>query len=206
MELTDAKSDDPNMAMGIEMMKGTTTEIYFVDGKYMTEMSMMGGMVNMKNVVNTESKNMDMFMDAMGSKMWIETNMDEAKEMNKQNATDMSQLKVEYDKSQTKKILGYTAHKATINMPNNAGKIEGWVTNEIITDANVIQGMEDLKLEGFPLEFTMNTPQMTLTFSTTDIKESVDKSKFDIKTDGYKKMTMEEFQKSMGGMGGGLGF
>jgi len=204
MEITEATSDDPQMAMGLEMMKGSTTEIFFTDGKYLTKMNMMGGMVTMANHVDTKTEQMNMLFDAMGNKMWIESSLEEAKK--NKPTQDMGDFKVDYDKSQTKEILGYKAYKATITIPNDQNmKVEGWVTEEIKTDANIIQGMEDLKLAGFPLEFSIVNPQMKMTFAATDIKDTVEDSVFEIKTDGYKKMTMEEFTQQMGGMGG-MGF
>lgn len=206
MEITEATSDDPQMAMGLEMMKGSETEIFFTKGKYMTTMNMMGGMIKMNNLVDTESNKMDMLFDAMGNKMWVDTNLDEAKK--NKPTQDMSDYKVTYDREVTKEILGYKAFKTTISMPANPGMtVEGWVTDEIKTDANIIQGMEDLKLEGFPLEFSIvnSNPSMKMTFSAKDVKDSVDDKVFTLNTTGYTKMTMEEFSKQMGGMGG-MGF
>jgi len=205
MEITEATSDDPQMKMGLEMMQGSFTEIFFTEGKYKTEMSMMGGMVQMNNLVDVSTNKMDMLMDAMGNKIWVETNLDEAK-ANKPANQDMSDFEVSYDKSQTKEILGYNAYKATITVPNDQGMtVEGWITEEIETDANIIQGMQDLKLQGFPLEFSIVNPKMKMTFSAVDIKESVSEDEFTLNTEGYKKMTMQEFNESMGGMGG-MGF
>jgi hypothetical protein len=204
MEITEATSDDPQMAMGLEMMKGSVTEIFFTEGKYKTSMNMMGGMVKMDNIVDVSTNKMDMLFDAMGSKSWVDTDLDEAKK-NKPATQNMEEFEVEYDKSQTKTILGYEAYKATISIPNIQGMVvTGWITEAIKTDANIIQGMDDLKLQGFPLEFSLSNPQMKMTFSATDIKDTVDESQFVIKTDGYKKMTMKEFQNTMGGMGMGF--
>ncbi len=205
MEITDASSEDPNMAMGLEMMKGSTTEIYFSKDKYVTVMDMMGGMVSIKNYVDTKSEKMDMLFDAMGNKMWIDSNLKDMKK-NKPVKQDMSKMDVKYDKSETKDILGYKAYKTTITIPDTDGmKVIGWITEDIKTEAMIIQGMEDLKLNGFPLEFSIVSPQMKITFAAKEIKDTVDEGIFALKTEGYKKMTMEEFSKQMGGMGG-MGF
>ncbi len=205
MEITEVTSDDPQMAIGLEMMKGSVTEIYFVEGKYRTAMNMMGGMVRMDNLVDANAQKMDMLFDAMGKKIWVDTDLEEAKK-NKPANQNMEDYKVDYDKSQTKNILGYDTYKATIAIPNNQGMtVEGWITEDIKTDANIIQGMEDLKLQGFPLEFSVVSPQVKMTFAATEIKDNVDENIFVLKTDGYKKMTMKEFSETMGGMGG-LGF
>ena len=205
MEITDVVSDDPQMAMQLEMMKGSVTEIYFTEGKYKTTMNMMGGMIQMDNLVDVDANKMDMLFNAMGNKMWVDTNLDEAKK-NKPATQNMEDFDVVYDKEQTKEILGYTAYKATIKIPNGQGmNVEGWITEDIKTDANIIQGMEDLKLKGFPLEFSIVGPQMKMTFSATEIKNTVADSEFELKTAGYTKMTMKEFSDAMGGMGG-MGF
>lgn len=205
MEVVEASSDDPQMAMGLEMLKGSTTETYFKKDHYVTKMDMMGGMVSVLNYVNTATNKMDMLMDAMGNKMWIETDMDEAKSMQPSNMKP-EDFKIDYDMETTKEIMGYKAFKTTISVPVQDGMtVTGWLTKDIKTDANVIQGMNELKLEGFPLEFTIDSPMMKMTYTTVDIKSEVDESIFEPSTEGYKKMTMEEFTKSMGGMGG-LGF
>lgn len=205
LEITEVASDDPNTAAQLEMMKGMTTELFFSKEKYKTTMTMMGGMIRMNNIVDVETKNIDMLIDAMGQKLWVNTNTDKAKEG--PGAQDMSDFKVEYDKTKTKDILGYSAYSATITSESNPGMtIEGWVTEDIKTDANIIQGMDDLKLQGFPLQFSVINSGATLTFSATEIKESVDDSVFVLKTDGYQKLTPEEFQEMMGAFGGGMGF
>jgi len=52
----------------------------------------------------------------------------------------------------------------------------------------------------------MESPQMSMTMETKELSDKMDESSLTVDTGGYKKMTMEEFQKSMGGMGGGMGF
>ena len=80
--------------------------------------------------------------------------------------------------------------------------LSGYVTAEIKTKANIIQGFQSLEFEGYPMEFSIGSPQFSMTMTAIDVKDSVDENKFLLDTKGYKKMTMDEFQKSMGGMGG----
>lgn len=206
IEITEVDSDDPQIAAQLEMMKGMTTELYFSKEKYKTTMTMMGGMVKMNNVVDIETNSLDILIDAMGQKVWVNTDKDTAKE-SQPGAQDMSDFKVEYDKTKTKDILGYSAYSATIKSESNPNMtIEGWVTEDIKTDANMIQGMDDLKLEGFPLEFSVLNSNTKLTFKAVEVKESVDADVFVLKTAGYQKLTPEEFKEMMGAFGGGMGF
>ena len=204
MEITDVASEDEQTNMMLQMMKGTQTEVFFKGDAYVTSMDMMGGMVKTQTFVNEKNKSFDMLMDAMGQKYWINSNLDEAR--NSENAKVAENAKVTYNKEDTKEILGYKAYRVDIELPGQEGlAITGYVSEEIKTKANLMQGMESLKLDGYPLEFTVNNPQMKLTMTTVEITDKVDESRLELKTDGFQKMTMEEFTQQMGA-GMGLGF
>lgn len=203
MEITKIESDDEAMAAQLQMLKGTTTDIYFAPEQYMSEMSMMGGLMNIKNKVGTESGKMDMYMDMMGQKMWIETNTDESAK-GKPTTADVD---ISYDKANTKEILGYDCYLMTIKSPEmQGGSLTAYVTEEIKSNAKFIQGYENIEYNGFPLEVTLGMPMMTMTMETTAINKEVPAGAFDVNTTGYEKMTMDEFTEKMGGMGAGLGF
>jgi hypothetical protein len=200
MEITKVTSDDPQMAMGLEMMKGSQTEVVFKEDQYITSVDMMGGMVKMKIFVEQSKNAMNMLMDAMGNKTWIETKLDETQDAKEKEISALT--KVEYDKNDTKEVLGYKCYKMTITNPEMEGTtVTGYVTEDIKTKANIIQGFQSVNLAGYPMEFTMNNSKFSMTMTAVDLKETVDESKFNLDTKGYKKMTMEEFKKSMGGFG-----
>ncbi|MBC7886205.1 MAG: hypothetical protein H7X99_12065 [Saprospiraceae bacterium] len=205
MELTNVNSDDPQMAMNLEMMKGSRTDLYFKADKYVTYMDMMGGMVKMKIYVEQVKEEMNMFFDMMGQKMWIESTFDKAQSAQQKEISAKSNIV--YDKADTKDILGYKCYKMTVTNPEMEGvTVNGYVTEDIKTKANLIQGFQSLEFAGYPMEFTIGNPQFSMTMTAIEINDKVDDAKFVYDTKGYKKMTMEEFQKSMGGMGGGFGF
>lgn len=204
MEITKIESDDEQMAAQMQMLKGTQTDTYFTQEQYKSVMSIMGGMMNVTNVVNNESGKMDMYMDMMGQKMWIDTNMEEAGK-DKPSTED---VKITYDKANTKEILGYNCYMMTISSPEmEGGTVQAYITQDIKSDAKFIQGYEKVKFEGFPLEVTLKMPQMTMTMETTKLEKTVPADAFTISTEGYQKMTMSQFTEKMGGMGaGGFGF
>ena len=78
MEITEVTSDNPQMAQGLEMMIGTQTELFFNKEKSVNKMSMMGGMVENNTYVDFNTDKINILMNAMGNKMWIETNKDES--------------------------------------------------------------------------------------------------------------------------------
>lgn len=201
MEITDVNSDNEQMMSGLQMLKGSESVYTFMKGKYFTSMNMMGGMIKMDNHVNSSTQKMDMLMDMMGNKIWIDTNMEEAKGGKSVQSIDPSKIKISYDPADTKQIEGFDcyAFTAVIDDPQAKTEISGYITEGIKTDGNLVQGLGDANFKGFPLEFTVKNPMMSMKMATVSIEEEVDASVFEFSTEGYQKMTFEEFIKSTGG-------
>jgi len=199
MELTDIQADDPQMAMQLEMMKGTTVSISFNKEKYVTDMNMMGGMVVTKSYVVEAEKKLNLFMDMMGQKFWIESDLEETVTPEQKEMAEKS--KITYDENDKKEILGYPCYKMMIHNPDMEMEVTGYVTEAIKTKANVIRGFETLEYKGLPLEFTAQNSAFSMTMTATKLDDKVDSSVFNFDSPGYKKMTMKEFQDSFGGMG-----
>ncbi|MBK8080592.1 MAG: hypothetical protein IPN49_16185 [Saprospiraceae bacterium] len=79
--------------------------------------------------------------------------------------------------------------------------VNAYITEEVRSNAKIIKGYEALSYAGFPLEYKIGNDAFSMTTTTKSIENKVDASKFKIDGTGYTKMTMEEFQKSFGGMG-----
>ncbi len=204
MEITDVKADDPQMEMGLAALVGSQTELVFAEGQYVTNMDMMGGMISMKSHVKQGENKFNMLMDAMGNKIWVESDLDKAQSNAEKEMA--AQSKITYDKNATKEILGYKCYKMTLTNPEMEGlTLIGYVTPDIKTPANIVQGFQSVEFEGYLMEYTLGNPQFSMTFAAVKISDTVDEKQFDLDTKGYKKMTMDEFQKTMGAMGG-MGF
>ena len=207
VEITDVSSDNEQIAAQLEMMKGSITEYMFSEEKSMVSADMMGGMIKIKSIINNSDEHMTMLFDAMGQKMMIESTKAERDKAGAESNADMEGIEVIYDESDTKEILGYKCVKATLKsdeeMPMNFSM---YVAKDIKASNKLIQGLQAFEMKGFPLEYTMETPQMNMTFTATDLQKSLDKSVFDVNTSGYTKMSFDEFQQQMGAMGGGMGF
>jgi hypothetical protein len=204
MEITKVGSDDPETDMMLVGMKGTQTDVYFKGDQYVTSMEMMGGMMKIKVMVNQANKRMNLLMDMMGQKTWVESGVEERSEEQKQVANSS---KITYDKTDTKEILGYKCYKVAVTNPEMEGTtVTGYVTEDIKTKANIIQGFQSLEFSGFTMEYTLSNPQFSMTMTAVQVREKVDDGIFYMDTQGYKKMTMEEFQKTMGSAGGSFGF
>lgn len=206
MELTEVSAEDPAMNAQLGMMKGSTTNLYFNQDKTMTKMDMMGGMMEMTIVADSDTKAGFMLfnMDMLGQKVKVDITEEDAAQ--RQKESEATEFEVTYDKSDTKEIAGYKTYKAMISGPQLQGAtITAYVTQDIKIDADVIQGVDASKIDGFPLEYTMNAQGIKMVYTTVEIKDDIDASVFDVNTDGYETQTMEEFTKTMGAMGG-MGF
>jgi len=206
MELTEASSDNEQMAAAFEMMKGSETNYFFNEDVALVKQSFMGGMVSMSTHSNLKSDATTLLFDMMGQKMMVETT---SEELNSANNTPeakkaMENMEVKYDKADTKNILGYNCYKANVGIGNGMN-VSLYVTDDIKANNSLIKGLETVKLNGFPLEMVMDTPDFKMVYTTTEILKDVSTAELEINTTGYKKMTFDEFQQTMGAMGG-MGF
>lgn len=209
MEITDVASPDEQMAAGLEMLKGTETEYFFNKENSLVKANMMGGMMEMTSLVDNETEDLLFLMNMMGKKMAVESTKEErdaeaAVEGTKQ--FDPSDMNITYDESDTKKILGYNCIKATVENEDAEFGFTMYVSEEIKASNKLIQGLQDLDIRGFPLEYVMEMEQMQMTYTAIAIEEEVDTKVFDVSDEGYQKMSFSEFMEQMGSMGGGMGF
>lgn len=208
MEITNVASEDESIAAGMEMLKGTETSYYFNKEKSLVKANMMGGMMEMNTLVNNEDEFVTFTMNMMGQKMLVESTKEErdAQQAKAGEMPDMSDFEITYDEEDTKEILGYNCFKANVVNEENDFNFIMYVTEDIKASNKMIQGLQELDIRGFPLEYMMDMAQMQMTYTATEVSEKVSDDVFAIDTEGYKKMTFEEFMETMGSMGGGMGF
>lgn len=202
MEIVDISSDNPGVAAQAEGMKGTKTYVSFMGKKSVTKMDIMGGMVKI-DLHNDENGAMDMIMDAMGQKIWVNASKLEMDRMKAESDSPLEEMDIEYDKADTKEIAGYKCHKMTVTFPDNEdASLEAYVTNDLDISASIIQGIEMDQFEGFPLEYVFNNGMMTTTVSAVEFKKEVDITVFEKNTDGYTKMSLQDLINMSGGQMG----
>lgn len=187
----------PGASEEMAAMGESTITVHFDEKTQATDMSMMGGMMLMKTIVPTgNKKESKMTMEVMGMKYEITDIGEEANKAtnsvgNLENATE-----IVYDKKDTKEILGFKCYKATISM-NDGSKSIFYVTDAIAPQA--VEADAKVKLTGYPLEMTVQTEQGDMVMKATKFSKDVAAEAFKV-GEGYTKVTMEEFQKQMGGM------
>jgi GLPGLI family protein len=200
-EITDIKSEMAELAM----LKGTEMELYFNDGNQKMAIALMGGLMRIQTILNNNAKNQNtVLMDMMGKKIQLAGLDEEAMKQNPMMSLGNAGENLEYkiNKKDKKKIAGYKCRKATAKLPQGM-EMNVYVTKKIQPKNSLMQKALG-GLEGFPLEFTIDTGAgVAVTFAAQEVEGNFDAATFNI-PDGYKKMTLEEFQKEMGGMN--LGF
>lgn len=188
----------PNVSEEMAAMGESTITVHFDEKTQATYMSMMGGMMLMKTIVpNENKKDSKMTMEVMGMKYEITDVGDQATKANKGLGDLENAKEIVYDKKDTKEIVGFKCHKATITM-NDGTKSIFYVTDAIASQTPTSQDTK-VKLSGYPLEITVQTPQGEMVMKATKFSKEIPVEAFKV-GEGFTKITMEEFQKQMGGM------
>lgn len=187
----------PGASEEMAAMGESTITVHFDEKTQATDMSMMGGMMLMKTIVPVENKkDSKMTMEVMGMKYEI-TDAGEEASKNTSGLSNLDNAKeIVYDKKDTKDIVGFKCYKATINM-NDGTKSTFYITDAIAPQ--VEKADAKVKLTGYPLEMTVQTAQGDMVMKATKFSKEIPADAFKI-GEGFTKITLEEFQKQMGGM------
>jgi len=79
--ITDLQVDDPSVAPQLQMIKTATMNISFTKDQSLITGNVMGGMMKMQILLNSDPKDMLMLIDAMGQKMMTVLNANDFTEM-----------------------------------------------------------------------------------------------------------------------------
>ncbi len=202
-EITDIESEMSELAM----LKGTEVDMYFSEAKQKVDFALMGGLMRVQTIIDNNNKDQNvMLMDMMGKKIQIDGMNEEDLKKNPMmslGGTGEQSLEYKIDKKSKKKIAGYKTCKATAELPQGMEMIVYFTKKIRPKNSYISKAMGGL--DGFPLQFVIETGMgMALTFTAQEVKGGVDLANFRV-PDGYDKMTLEELQKELGGLGG-LGF
>ena len=79
--------------------------------------------------------------------------------------------------------------------------IEAYITEDIKTKANLIQGFETLDLDGYHMEIIIKNKSFTIQMEATKIDKMLDESLFALNTKGYQKLSMQELMEKFKAFG-----
>lgn len=199
MEVTDIQAADPATAQQMEaIFKTMKLDIYHTDGVTVSNVDMMNGMSNTKVFYSPSTDKTIMYMDIMGQKIKVIPTEAEVKQMKAESEAKKPVIKkVDGD---TKQIAGYNCQKYLVT--NEGNTMELYVAPDLKIGTKTLQGMENIQLDGFPLEYTVDAAGNKITMTTTKVEKEVDNSKVTEPTGKYKEMNFADFKAQMGGMMG----
>lgn len=190
----DVSSDEPEMAMAISMMQGTTLDIYFKDKSTRTDVS-MGAIMKIQTIIDGTSEDVLMLMSGMVGKKAIKTSIEELEKQSKDEEEPQFDVQLI---DETKELAGYKCKKAVLT-DEEGNEMTFWYTEDIKVNSKGQNYLND-KVPGFPMQYEMNQGGMLMSF-TIDSFEKKLKNASELFSqeipDGYEEMTMEELQ-SMG--------
>lgn len=206
MEMT-MKSDDPQMQAQLEMMGGATMnmEILFKEGKNRTNISGMGGMMDMSTILDIDEKKGLILQNMMGQRMAspLDKEMVE-KQFNTQGelSEDIEIIKT----TETAEILGYSCQKYLIkNATGTTEPVQLFVTDAFEIPASQFQAQYGRGVKGFPLRIVMNNvngQSMSMTIEATEVSEEAPADGlFDLTIpEGYEEVEPSDLPGAGGGM------
>ena len=188
------ETDDPQMEQQMAMMANSSMTMYMKDQKFRQETNIGNGLMVTTSIVDGETKKGVILMNGMMGKIASTFDADEEDE----EADEEADVEIEFT-DETKEILGFECKKAILYTADGAEMIY-WYTEEIKAPEREQQYVNS-QIPGMPLEFSIEQPQMTMTFKAVEYDDKVKKAKelFDTSIpEGYTEKSMEEIQQMTG--------
>lgn len=188
----------PEQAAMIGDMELKTT---FKNGKVLSEMSSM----MFTNQTSVDEKGMCMLMEQMGNKFAVKQTKEEMEKEEAKQKDKPADPKTEYT-NETKTIAGYECKKAIVTVvgkDKKEEKMDVWYSDKFENPNKDGKGRGQAFMKGFkglPFEFSSAQGAMKFTMIAKAVStEPVDDAKFNLSTEGYKMMTMDELKAMQGG-------
>jgi len=174
----------------------------FKNTMVLTEMSSM----MFTNQTLVDDKGMVMLMEQMGNKIAVKQTKQEMEKEEAKQKEKPADPKIEYT-TETKTIAGYECKKAIVTTISGKDKkeekMEIWYSDkfENLNKEGKGRGQSFMKgLKGVPFEYSGAQGPMKFKMVAKEVSiEPVADSKFELSTEGYKMMTMDELKAMQGG-------
>ena len=162
-KVVDIKTADPEVGQQMEgLFKTMKMDVYHTPQLTMSELDMMNGMSLTRTYVTNDGKTI-IFSEMMGNKTKVIPTDAEVAEMKAEAEANAKNVKItEVSPAQTKTILGYNCKKYM--MTSESMNMEMYVAPELNISSHAIQGLQGVKIDGFPLEYIVDAGGNKLTF------------------------------------------
>lgn len=183
------------------MMGDMDLRVSFKNGRVLNEMNSM--MFTNQTVINETG--MTMLMEQMGNKIAVQQTKDEMEKENSKSKEKPTDPKIEYT-TETKSIAGYECKKAIITVTDKnkkEEKIDMWYCEKFANPNMEGKGKGQLimkGLKGMPFEYSMANGPMKFKITAKEVSEKpIADEKFNLSTEGYKLMKMDDLKALQGG-------
>jgi hypothetical protein len=178
----------------LQMLRGLAMDIHFTPQRQLTTMSALFGMFSQKILVEKPARSVDLFSSTMGSKYHVTF---EEKEEDGEEEEELT-TQIEYFPADQKTIAGYAVYRAVVT--NTRGervrKYELYIAEDLQLDVEILRDVEGLaELKGLPLEYTIHSPKLKLTFTAQAVTKELDPAVFDFDRSGYEQISPEEMKE-----------
>ena len=199
-KVSDIQAADPGTAQQIEaVFKTMKLDIYNNDAVTISNIDMMNGMSNTKVYYYSAKESTVTCMDIMGQKIKVVPTAEEIKSMKAES--DAKKTEVKKIDGDTKQFAGYSCQRYIVTTDGTT--YDMYVAPDLKIGTKTIQGLESVKLDGFPLEYTVDFGGNKVTITAESVEKDFDTSKIAEPTGKYKEMNFTDFKAQMGGMMGG---
>ncbi|TVR87973.1 MAG: hypothetical protein EA411_06180 [Saprospirales bacterium] len=195
-QITDLKFKDE--LPGGDMLKNSTYSLFYIDGKELMVMDMMGGFSITKVLYDRENARIKSYLNSMGDKLMLKMEVPDAPQ---------ADINIEVDEADRREILGFDAFKTKMSIQMEGRpllKIDAYVTEKVRPRSSFLQPVHNNPFDGMPLQLTIVDQNMEITFEAVLFNEEFDESVFDIDESGYQAMDLEQIQQM--GLSGEMGF
>jgi hypothetical protein len=188
------------------MMGDITMKIGFNGSSSIADVNMMDGMITTNVCFDNKKKEGIMLMNMMSKKIAVKMTEDELKNYQQKQPKNAAPPKIEYFKTQTKKIAGYKCYKVICTLNESADPVTMYVTEDIQPTATSQWEMQYPGMKGYPLSIEIVQNGMKINILAKDIDAKAAKEiTFSAKIpEGYEEMTVKQLQEMSKG-GGGFG-
>ena len=188
------ETDDPQVEQQMAMMANSSMTMYMKGNKFRQETNIGNGLMVTTSIVDGDTKKGVILMNGMMGKIASTFDADEEEGKEEEEAD----VEIEFT-DETKEILGFECKKAIL-YGEDGNEMTYWYTEEIQAPEREQQYVNS-QIPGMPLEFSIEQPQMTMSFKAVEYDDKVKKAKdlFDTSIpEGYTEKSMEEIQQMTG--------
>ena len=183
------------------MMGDMELKTTFKNDKVLSEMSSM----MFSSQTSMDDKGIVSLIEQMGNKIAVKQTKEEIAKEEAKLKDKPADPKIEYT-SETKTIAGYECKKAIVTMVNKdkkEEKMEVWFSDKFENPNKEGKGRGQAFMKGFkglPFEFSNAQGGMKFSMVAKAVSiDPIDDAKFNLSTEGYKMMTMDELKAMQGG-------